>query len=58
VTPSSSSSAAAYRQSALADDTALVCAPTHQDLHTGKLTIRLKDGRWINEHGLTDGPSP
>jgi len=39
-------------------DTVLLCDQTHHDLHSGKLTIRLKDGRWLNEQGWTDGPAP
>ena len=38
-------------------DTALVCLPCHHDLHVGKQTLRLRDGRWLNENGWTDGPS-
>ena len=37
-------------------DTVLLCEQTHHDLHAGKKTIRLKDGRWLNERGWADGP--
>jgi hypothetical protein len=37
-------------------DTVWFCPQTHHDLHTGGKTIRLKDGRYLNEHGWTDGP--
>jgi hypothetical protein len=37
-------------------DTVWCCAVTHGDIHVGKKTIRLKDGRWLNEKGWTDGP--
>lgn len=37
-------------------DTALICGIEHHDIHTGKKTIQLKDGRWLNENGWTDGP--
>lgn len=50
VDPWASSGQTSYR------DTVMVCASTHHDLHTGKRIIRLKDGRWLNEHGWTDGP--
>lgn len=39
-------------------DTVLLCESTHHDLHSGKHTIQLKDGRWLDEHGWRDGPSP
>ena len=38
-------------------DTALVCQPCHHDLHVGKQTLRLRDGRWLNENGWTDSSS-
>jgi hypothetical protein len=38
-------------------DTVLVCEQSHHDLHTGGHTLRLKDGRWLNEHGWTHGPA-
>jgi hypothetical protein len=34
----------------------MLCKRTHHDVHDGKKTIRLKDGRWLNEHGWADGP--
>ena len=37
-------------------DTAMVCQPCHHDLHVGKKTLRLRDGRWLDENGWTDGP--
>jgi len=36
-------------------DTVLFCEQTHQQLHHGT-TIRLKDGRWLNQDGWTNGP--
>jgi hypothetical protein len=39
------------------DDTVLICESNHHDLHSGGHTLRLKDGRWLNEHGWTDGPA-
>lgn len=38
-------------------DTVLLCGIEHHDIHTGKKTIQLKDGRWLNENGWTDGPA-
>ncbi len=38
-------------------DTLLTCDRHHHDLHTGKKTLRLRDGRWINANGWTDGPA-
>ena len=35
------------------DETLNVCDTLHHDLHTGKRTLRLRDGRWLNEHGFT-----
>ncbi len=43
-----------HRRTAL-DETLLVCDRLHADLHLGKRTIRLRDGRLISEDGwLTD----
>ena len=39
------------------DDTVMLCTPNHHDIHKGHKTLRLKDGRWLNEHGWTDGPA-
>lgn len=39
------------------DETVLLCDQTHHDLHSGGHTLRLKDGRWLNEHGWTAGPA-
>jgi hypothetical protein len=36
------------------DETLLVCDRLHQDLHVGKRTIRLRDGRLITEDGYLD----
>ena len=36
-------------------DTVLFCEQTHHQLHHGK-TIRLKDGRYLNQNGWTNGP--
>ena len=38
-------------------DTVWICDRNHHDLHTGNKTLRLRDGRWLNEHGWTDGPA-
>jgi hypothetical protein len=38
-------------------DTVSVCEQTHHDLHAGGHTLRLKDGRWLNERGWTSGPA-
>ena len=37
-------------------DTVLLCDRNHHDLHSGGRTLRLRDGRWLDEHGWTDGP--
>jgi hypothetical protein len=34
------------------------CTSTHHDIHTGRKTIQLKDGRWIGPQGFVDRPSP
>jgi len=39
------------------DDTLPVCDVLHHDLHDGHRTVRLRDGRYLNEHGFTDTPS-
>ena len=38
-------------------DTALLCQSCHRDLHVGKKTLRLRNGRWLDEDGWADGPS-
>ncbi len=38
-------------------DTVLLCEQTHHDLHVGKKTLRLKDGRWLDEHGWVTRPA-
>ncbi len=38
-------------------DTVLLCDQTHHDVHSGHTTIRLKDGRQLNEHGWVTGPT-
>ena len=38
-------------------DTLWTCDRHHHDLHTGKKTLRLRDGRWLHENGWTNGPS-
>ncbi len=35
------------------DETLNVCDTLHHDLHTGKRTVQLRDGRWLNENGFT-----
>lgn len=37
-------------------ETLMVCLPSHQDLHEGKRTILLRDGRYLNENGFTTTP--
>lgn len=37
------------------DETLLVCDRLHQDLHVGKRTVRLRDGRLIDENGYVTG---
>ncbi len=38
------------------EDTLAICDSLHHDLHTGKRTVRLRDGRWLNESGFVDPP--
>ena len=38
-------------------DTVWTCQRCHHDLHTGHKTLRLRDGRWLNEHGWTHPPT-
>lgn len=33
------------------DETLMICPTLHHDIHTGKKTIRLRDGRLLNENG-------
>jgi hypothetical protein len=39
------------------DETLPVCETLHHDLHDGHRTVRLRDGRFLNEHGFVDRPS-
>lgn len=39
------------------DETLPVCETLHRDLHEGHRTVRLRDGRYVNEHGFVDRPS-
>ncbi len=39
------------------EQTVLLCDVLHQDLHVGKRTVRVRDGRWLNENGWTTEPS-
>ncbi len=39
------------------DETLNVCDTLHHDLHTGKRTVQLRDGRWLNENGLVTHPT-
>jgi hypothetical protein len=39
------------------DETLPVCDVLHRDLHEGHRTVRLRDGRFVNEHGFVDRPS-
>ena len=35
----------------------LLCDRLHADLHTGRRTVQLRDGRWLNEKGWTTEPA-
>lgn len=37
-------------------DTALLCDSCHHDLHAGRKTLRLRNGRWLDEDGWAEGP--
>ena len=39
------------------EETIPVCDTLHHDLHDGKKTVRLRDGRYLDEHGYRDGPA-
>ncbi len=39
------------------EETLNVCDTLHHDLHTGKRTVKLRDGRWLNENGLVTHPT-
>ncbi|MCW2669955.1 MAG: hypothetical protein JWO27_1852 [Frankiales bacterium] len=39
------------------DETLPVCDTLHHDLHDGHRTVRLRDGRFLSEHGFVDRPS-
>jgi hypothetical protein len=39
------------------DDTLPVCDALHHDLHSGHWTVRLRDGRYLNESGFVDEPA-
>ena len=38
------------------DDTIAICDTLHHDLHEGRTTVRLRDGRYLNEHGWQPVP--
>jgi hypothetical protein len=38
------------------EDMVPVCETLHHDLHDGKRTVRLRDGRYLNESGFVDAP--
>jgi hypothetical protein len=38
------------------EETVLACDVLHQDIHEGGKTVRLRDGRYLNEQGWVDGP--
>ena len=40
------------------DDTLPACDTLHHDLHVGHKTVRLRNGRYLNEHGYVEGPNP
>ena len=51
---------ATHRRTSL-DETVLLCDTAHQDIHLGKKSIRLRNGRLLNENGYVDEadtPSP
>ena len=33
-----------------------ICDALHDDIHVGKRTVQLRDGRWINEQGVVSNP--
>jgi hypothetical protein len=35
-----------------------LCEASHFVVHVRKMTVRLRDGRWMNESGFVDGPAP
>ncbi len=39
------------------EDTVPVCDRLHHDLHTGKRTVQVRDGRWLTENGWTTAPT-
>jgi hypothetical protein len=39
------------------DETLPVCETLHHDLHDGHRTVRLRDGRFLNENGFVERPS-
>jgi hypothetical protein len=39
------------------EETVLACEVLHQDIHEGGKTVRLRDGRYLNEQGWVDCPS-
>jgi hypothetical protein len=40
------------------EETLAICDALHHDLHDGRRTVRLRDGRYLNEHGFVERPSP
>jgi hypothetical protein len=40
------------------DDTIAICDALHHDIHDRHHTVRLRDGRYLNEHGYTTQPNP
>ncbi len=38
------------------DESLPLCEAAHQDLHEGKRTLLLRDGRYVNENGFTTAP--
>ena len=39
------------------EESILLCDRLHADLHTGRRTVQLRDGRWLNEKGWTTEPT-
>ena len=38
------------------EQTVLLCEADHHADHSGRMRLRLKDGRWFDERGWADGP--
>ncbi|MFN2537751.1 MAG: DUF222 domain-containing protein [Mycobacteriales bacterium] len=47
----------AENQSTRLDEIVPVCDTLHHDIHDGQRTVRLRDGRYLNERGFVDRPT-